>query len=461
MVCSKPALALAGCAATVCTVKETTESVTATGGAEPLLGVADDVSASSAPSPDEVLEEEEEETPEYRDTNKSLRRDFLACNAALALARAAGDTAQVTAVLSRRARIAEEFASTNMRLASRVARPWRGTDWESNNDHVAEAREGLWEAFVGTKAEHVDMVRVDPDGSIHAASGYDPDRGAFSTYAMRYINGRVRRSVNRSENTFTGLSYATFTVRPRVLAARDALHAETGTNPSAADVAARAKVTLETARACLMGSPARLDRKFGDDDDERSLGSQLAAQVLTPSTDLEGRLEAALLENMARMDELDVAAALLAHGMTDLPPRTNNQIGDVLGVGRGTVQLAIRRGELALLPPLAVPAPVVCSCAASFAYDPSGEPDRAQIVDDLGYGPEWDPDPRLFQAAQARWDREFETQVASAMAAHRHEQRVSALRFVTLHRGKRHEIIAGDVPEFSPVPIAVLLPASR
>lgn len=306
------------------------------------LGVQDEDETSETDTPPA------EEAPDYSNRNHELRQQFLECNRRIKDAQATGDRAAEAKARSDREAVANAFVALNVRLATHNARSMlRG---EARADHMQAALLGLWEAFVGTDGSRVDDVVVDEDG-VHAAAGWDPSKGQFSTFAGQFVKGAVSRSVRSAESRHTGMSYNTYGARPKVLKAVEELTDELGRSPNVSEIAARAGVTEETVRVVTTKAPASLQTPIGEDGG--TLGDLIAADMTDPDDgDLAWAPEAEeqLVERIitSGLSGADLLAFIMRAGITGRPPVGVARTADKLAVGRGTVGNAFRRVEKAL-----------------------------------------------------------------------------------------------------------------
>lgn len=320
---------------------------------------------------DETTEEETEDaedgpTREERwDRNRELRRQFLECNLRIQQAQAAGDHEAETVARRERDRIGDEFVKANHGLAVKGARPMLIGKPEDRADHVQSALLGMWEALVGTKPDQVDDVVVDENGTLRAASGWDPSQGTFGNYSGTFIRGAARRSVRRTEVAYMGMSYNAWSDRPKIERARAELVTETGRAPSVKEIAARAGVTEETVHTVLTAAPVSLDKPVGEDGDT-TLGDLVADQIAELGADDIELLRDHLVDRAQHMGVLDMMVFLLHTGaVIGRPSRSMVQTADKLGIGRGAVQLAYKRAVAALHSTEDAPAPAAEAAATT------------------------------------------------------------------------------------------------
>lgn len=396
---------------------------------------------SSVSTVDVVSDDDVEVVEEFREHNEALRQRWLECTRRIKEAQASGDATAEARAREDRDRVGNEFVQKNTRLAVRNASAFLIKDQESSKDHLQAAMLGLWEAFVGLDASKVDDVLVDDEGRVHAAAGWDPDKGTFATFAGSYISGRTRRSVKTVESTYTGMSYNTWSDKPKVDRARRELSDSLGRTPTLAEIAAKAGVTVATVRACSTATPVSLQALLSDDG-STTLGDMLADTAGDDTgTAVPMVAEKELIARARQMSMLDLMVLLLRTGITGRPALTVNRAADKLCIGRGAAQLAIKRAQAALLPERAIPETVVCEpCATRYEYDVDNEPalvltefDVPTDVDDLTVS--------QYQRLMAAWtERVNEAHQAEidahdqAVIAFRAKARDAAAAFTTKHR---------------------------
>jgi hypothetical protein len=281
---------------------------------------------------------------DYQGVNNELRRRFLECNRSIKQAQADGDVEAERRARAERDRIGQAFYETNLPLAVTNARPIMIGDADVKKEHLAAAVLGMWEAFVGVDASKVDDVLVDADGAVHAAAGWDPDKGAFSTWAGSFISGRAKRSVKTVESAYNGISYNTWSAKPKVDRARVELTTELGRSPSIAEIAVRAEVTEATVRAVSKPAPVSLQTVVSGDGDT-TLGDLLADTAELEDVDVSMFAEAELVRRAADMHAFDLLVLLLRSGITGRPSCSVVRTADKLCVNRGSVGIALGRAE--------------------------------------------------------------------------------------------------------------------
>lgn len=323
---------------------EDNEAVTAAGGAD----TSNEVMLDEELVPDDSTNDEgavEEEAEEFRGPNAADRYAFLECNVRIGRAQAAGDVKAEAKARADRAEIANRFVARNTRFAYRQASRFMAGRSEGA-EHMAAAMLGLWEAFAGTGPAAVDGVIVNEDGSLSPTGGWDPAKGTFSTFSGRAIFGRSGRSVRASESSAGGITYSTWTKKPRVDRARAELTEELGgITPSNAQIAERAGVTEETVRVLTYERPKSLDSLMFSDN-----GTSLS-DVLEHH-DVHDDIGQLAEDEIARLCEglpgLELLVLLLRTGMHGRPRSSLIRAADKLAIGRGSVALADQRARDAL-----------------------------------------------------------------------------------------------------------------
>ena len=268
--------------------------------------------------------------------NARLRYEWLAAVMDGNIARDIGDAEAARDADARRDAVQDDFFARNRRLAMAAAKSFlthaRGEDLR---DHEQAALLGLWEAFIGTDPVKGRTVRFAEDGRLVAEAGWDPEKATFGTLSRSYVKGKVRRSVATVES---GLSYALWTYRPKVLEARAKLTEERGQTPTVRDIAAACDLPYETVQAVLTPTAASLDKPLGEDGG--TLGDLLAQQ---PDAGLD--LSAEDVESVSqvlrlvapRMGTLDLLGFVLRNGLVGRPSLSVVDTAARLGVRRGTV----------------------------------------------------------------------------------------------------------------------------
>jgi len=419
-----------------------------------------------------------EEVENFRDRNAELRTRFLECNVRLKQAREAGDTEAEASALRDRERVGDEFVRLNVRLGMHNAKPFLIGDAHNRKDHVQAALLGMWEAFVGTSPDKVDAVTVDETGSVHADAGWDPQRGTFATLAKRHIRGQVRRSVKRTELAYVGMSYNTWSDKPKVDQARAALAEALGRTPTVAEIAAKAGVTIDTVRACTTATPVSLQSLISDDG-TMTLGDTIEADLsgITGHEDAdeadaflaqaaEGDLDYHQVPGFGGMSAYQVGVMLMRNGLHDCPERHGHETAGLLCIGRGMIGTSERRAQAHLShlrqqlqqrmqQPVMDPDEVLASipagrscrdCGESFTYNVDGEPELQ--VRELAL-PEHlaQMNPVQRAARMAQWKAEVDALQRPGIARHQAELATyvageveRAARFSAEHEG--HDVVA-------------------
>lgn len=348
---------------------EDNEPATATSGAviSAEMGQTEGASGTEA-----VIEEIEQD--DYREENARLRRRHLQLNYELDQARKAGDHARQGQLLAERGRVLNTLVENNIGLVMHFAQPFLVGDRETRQDHQQAALLGLWESIVGRNPQDIDAYRLDESGKVRAAAGWDPEQGSLAAWAKQNVRGRTARSVRQTEAEFTGISYSTWTEKPKVDRAKRELTEKLGRTPTHAEVAEAAGVTVETVRACSTATPLSLHAPTGEDGDS-TLADRLANTAQEDTTVSAQDAERLLARRAASMSAQDIFVMLLRFGLLDTPARTGAMTAALLGVGRGTVQNAVRRVEDALVPPLTRPEDITCGrCRKAYRYPADAEP---------------------------------------------------------------------------------------
>ncbi len=119
--------------------------------------------------------------------------------------------------------------------------------------------------FVGRGVEYDDLYQVASLALIRGIERFDPEKGIkFSTYITPSIAGEIKNYF-RDRARLVHLPRTVTELRARIRRATEELTAETGKNPSAAELAARLRVSEEeVVRAMEAGVTVSLDRPAED-----------------------------------------------------------------------------------------------------------------------------------------------------------------------------------------------------
>lgn len=252
----------------------------------------------------------------WSDKNVSLRRAYLAAEKALKSKKAKNNPkyrAQNEKILRDAGR---EFYLLNQGLVHAQAKMFY-RNHDSDNDNVAAAAMGLWEAF--TK--------------------FDPERGvAFSTFSRQYIAGALQRAVRRNE--FSHLSQAEFNLRKQVRMAEAQLCASLGKTPSYEDIAKCSGVPLDKVMRTYSTGAASLD--VAVDDEGHTLGSLLESfeEVTDDSVSLE--------DYTGDLNDLEYWVITQRYNSYGTQAPSLLEVASSLGLGREIIRRAETRAKVRL-----------------------------------------------------------------------------------------------------------------
>lgn len=253
----------------------------------------------------------------WADRNPELRRRYLAVEAELAAAVAAGDESATAAKKRLIERIASEFVELNRGLVIQQARLF-ARNTADDDDNVSAAQLGLWEAFLR----------------------FDPDRGvAFSTFSRQHISGGVQRNVRRNE--FQHLSQNEFNLRKQIRLAQAQLAARLGRQPSIEELATNCALPLDKVEKVLSPSLASLNAVVGEDG--FTLGDRLESTLLDAEEDgvsLESFLDA--------LTDLELWVLLQRGGFLGSSGVSLVETADSIGIGREVARRAETRAKIRL-----------------------------------------------------------------------------------------------------------------
>lgn len=102
----------------------------------------------------------------------------------------------------------------------------------------------LCSRFVGRGVDYEDLFQAGCEGLTKAALGYDKNLGfAFSTYAVPYILGELKKVVRENRNL--KISRSTYTLYGKIMAAKEELYIKCGRVPSVNQLAAYMQISVE------------------------------------------------------------------------------------------------------------------------------------------------------------------------------------------------------------------------
>lgn len=283
------------------------------------------------------IETELEATPDWKNRNTSLRREYTVAAKAKADAETSADHDAAQAAERELNRIGNEFYELNKGLVLAAARRFNAGGG-STPDYIGAAALGLWEAFLR----------------------WDPERGAaFSTFSRQYIAGRVQRTVRQVE--FTHLTQQEFNLRKRIRQAQGELSLALGRTPTHQEIATAAEVPLEKVTKTLSTLTTSLETPIGDG--TSTVMDLIADKAAEPGlTSLDG-LDAALDE----LSNLELWIITARSDMYGGDSQSLVEIADTIGIGREIARRAETRGRLRL-------------AAAQFAHAKGTNPTVEQLA---------------------------------------------------------------------------------
>ncbi|WP_327743023.1 SigB/SigF/SigG family RNA polymerase sigma factor [Streptomyces europaeiscabiei] len=236
---------------------------------------------------------------------------------------------------------APDTATAFARLASMDAGPER--------DHVRDELVRAWLPMAHRIAGRFrnrgesleDLRQVAAMGLVKAVDRYEPERGAFESYAVPTITGEIKRHF-RDRMWTLRVPRTVQDLRNKVRVARRELSQTSGgaTEPSVADIAALAGLTEDEVKAGMEAldsfSALSLDAEMSSGDDGYSLADTLGA----PDTAYDVVVDReAVKQGLRRLPERE-RAILYMRFFEDM---TQNRIADRLGISQMHVSRLINR----------------------------------------------------------------------------------------------------------------------
>lgn len=244
-------------------------------------------------------------------------------------------------------------------------------DGAAAREVLVEANSGLVvttaRPYAGRGVPMEDLIQEGMAGLVKAVDRFDPDRGyRFSTHAVPWIKQGVINAVNTSRVVRRPVLVEN-TLR-KIHAVRAALLAETGTEPTVEQVAARADVEARLVRRCLSADApeASLDAAYGDGP---ALGEALpSATARDAMTGVERRadlrvLDAAVGSALDALSPLERQVLVARFGLGGADRLSLADAAERIGVDRSVVRvaevraLAVLRKNPAVLTALAAASP--------------------------------------------------------------------------------------------------------
>lgn len=310
--------------------------------------------------------------------NARMRQEWL--QAALDYSTSESETERDAAKL-RMEEICTGFLVKNRKLAMSGAKDFLAHAGSLTSDYEQVAMMALWEAFAGTdptlmhqvswrpnpadtasaellarvaeadnsstdeESQDADVVAyresvkayqdaIDRGLYLVGATGWDPAKSTFGGYSRVFIRGAVQRAVANNES---GLSYALWSHRPKVEAARKQWIDRHGSEPSVAELARVTGLKADTVRAIRTPAPVSADTPIGENFTIADTLADKESEELGDDRDLISDVVAAAAAD-GDIKPMDLMSLVLRRGLLGLEPLTVVDAGARLGLGRGTVQ---------------------------------------------------------------------------------------------------------------------------
>ncbi|WP_420452520.1 sigma-70 family RNA polymerase sigma factor [Ilumatobacter sp.] len=176
-------------------------------------------------------------------------------------------------------------------------------------------------------------------GLMRAVDSYDPERGTFGQWAFKPIQREVLRAVR--DNDHPNLNLGDFEKRPQILrAARQLRGVDGDQNPTDAEIAAAADVTVAQVRRVL--SPPRLTSlsQSVDDEGDATLDDSIASDDPSPEHTILSKFTLAALERfgLRALDERELYVVVRRFGLDGEPVEKLTEIGETLALSREAVR---------------------------------------------------------------------------------------------------------------------------
>lgn len=195
--------------------------------------------------------------------------------------------------------------------------------------------------YRGKGVNYLDLVQEGTLGLIRAAEKYDHRKGfRFSTYCFNWITQAVRRHVGDTGNMIRYPTHVQEQVG-KLYRLRLEEKQRTGVEPTEADLARAAGLTLEKTRDLLQlrNIGVSLDAPQYDDEEGTLLDSMPGGPFATAEADAETEsLHQRLLREMVILERAEREVVLARWGLHDGPPLTRAEIADKLSVSREWVR---------------------------------------------------------------------------------------------------------------------------
>ncbi len=189
-----------------------------------------------------------------------------------------------------------------------------------------------------TKHSREDFEAAGLLGLMRAVESYDPERGTFGSWAFKPIQREVLRAVRDSDHP--NLNLGDFEKRPQILrAARQLRGVDESYNPSDAEIAAAADVTVAQVRRVLTPpSLTSLSDPVGDD--ESSSDVTVASEDPSPEHTVLSKFTLSTLQHfgLRALDQRELFVVVRRFGLDGEPVEKLTEIGETLALSREAVR---------------------------------------------------------------------------------------------------------------------------
>lgn len=194
--------------------------------------------------------------------------------------------------------------------------------------------------FGGAASKHSreDFEAAGMLGLMRAVDSYDPERGTFGQWAFKPIQREVLRAVRDSDHP--NLNLGDFEKRPQILrAARQLRGVDEAYNPSDAEVAAAADVTIAQVRRVL-NPPTLKSLSDSIGDDESGEDENIASHDPSPEHTILSKFTLAALEQfgLRALDQRELYVVVRRFGLDGEPIEKLTEIGETLALSREAVR---------------------------------------------------------------------------------------------------------------------------
>ncbi len=212
------------------------------------------------------------------------------------------------------------------------------------NSEIVSSNMGLVRSYTrrfggaATKHSREDFEAAGLLGLMRAVDSYDPERGTFGSWAFKPIQREVLRAVRDSDHP--NLNLGDFERRPQILrAAREMRGVDDSYNPSDAEIAAAANVTVAQVRRVLNPPTLKsLSEPVGDD--ESSEDASIASNDPSPEHTVLSKFTLATLQHfgLRALDQRELFVVVRRFGLDGEPIEKLTEIGETLALSREAVR---------------------------------------------------------------------------------------------------------------------------